>query len=325
MQFFEFFHRLQKGNVESGEINTFIEKCCQIGTAYVNTLHNQSLGKFRHLNLSAEDIVIDAIVPLILPKKGEQFYAFLNGYNKWKPPVSDEGEAFYFVTCTITSRIDQHITDLLKEADPFFKKIHKMLMYQAKLNNLTRAQYFGVTYLVRKKQRNIEGGILTEEELDKIPIESFLKKEMYLDNLLSYVSEELSLFPALPVNALVDRLKRIYLQIDIDLKQKEQISGKLAVDDYLETGRKAADDKIRNLYIKKKKISVKEAESFRVALEAVLLDMRNGGIAGGLYEYFEPYSKNVSKSEYEKKYHNKFEYLIKVMKSAIAQKIDKDM
>lgn len=48
-------------------------------------------------------------------------------------------------------------------------------------------------------------------------------------------------------------------------------------------------------------------------------DLKNGGVNPGLFKYIEPYINNLSKEEYQLKYHNILEYLLKLMKNKIGE------
>ena len=50
-------------------------------------------------------------------------------------------------------------------------------------------------------------------------------------------------------------------------------------------------------------------------------DLLDGGINPGMYEYFILYINNLEKEFYLNNYHNIIEYLVKVMKSTIAEQI----
>ena len=71
----------------------------------------------------------------------------------------------------------------------------------------------------------------------------------------------------------------------------------------------------------KEKLDYQEQKAFESALKEMASDLSDGGINPGLYHYLFPHLSGLSEIEYKTKYHNILEYLLKVMKNNIAEKL----
>ena len=59
----------------------------------------------------------------------------------------------------------------------------------------------------------------------------------------------------------------------------------------------------------------------KMTLKSLATDLGDGGINPCLYKYLAPYISGLTKEEYQRKYHNILEYLLKQLKRKIAKEL----
>ncbi|MGQ9644688.1 MAG: hypothetical protein ACUVT3_12590 [Ignavibacterium sp.] len=74
-------------------------------------------------------------------------------------------------------------------------------------------------------------------------------------------------------------------------------------------------------YKDKNKCDSDEIELFEKALRDIAFDLKDGGVNPGLYKYLIVHKPDITQDIYAKKYRNMLEYLFKILKQNIAEKI----
>lgn len=79
--------------------------------------------------------------------------------------------------------------------------------------------------------------------------------------------------------------------------------------------------KLQKSYKDKNKCDSDEIELFEKALRDIAFDLKYCGVSPGLYKYLLVHKPDITQDIYAKKYRNMLEYLFKILKENIAEKI----
>ncbi|MDO8550671.1 MAG: hypothetical protein Q7S39_11055, partial [Ignavibacteria bacterium] len=266
-----------------------------------------------------EDLAIDAIATLFtkddLPIK--------KAFDNWQPPIKTEEEFLFFLNKVVANRVEQHITQLLKESDPLFPTILNSVNYLIKKNGNAKTKYLGSIYIIESGANKISGKIINRESFDLIPAEQFSESKILLQNLFFYIKTETDFFPAIPLNVLVYRFKELKTSGYIFNDKVESPVRTYEINEFVKKGLAAVEGKLRGTYVANSKLTKNDAQKFFKALKDISEDLKDGGVNSGLYEYLKPYYEDLSVEDYKEKYHNILEYLFKVMRNTIAEELKK--
>ena len=300
-------------------LNLLIENCFKIAIHYVKV---NSKKVFRQLNdesESVEDIAIDSIAPLFISNSNNELQ-ITRIFRKWGNNISNEQDALFFLNRIISRRVSQRITHILKEADPFFAKIHDSISYLIKKDGLKKQNYFGTTFIIEKK---IKYSVIDSDTFNSLPVNLFINQDKMIGNLLHYIENETEYFPAIPVNSLVKKIKHIsfdgYLQSNdsagylLNYEMKESVN--LGLND--------AKQKLNYSYSKNSKLTETEIKLFESTLNDIAFDLKNGGIKPGLFEYLKFNMPELERDLFHMRYQNILEYLLKIMKKRVAEELIK--
>ncbi len=138
---------------------------------------------------------------------------------------------------------------------------------------------------------------------------------------MNYLKSETDYFPAIPLNELVLRLK--YLNFSGFKKPDGSLDRiiEIELDEIVNSGLDSTLDKLKNSYLITQKLSEREYKVFKKALIDMADDLKNGGVNPGLYKYLLEYWINLNMEEYQNRYHNIIEYLLKTLKENIAEEL----
>lgn len=266
-----------------------------------------------------EELAIEAITPLFLPAENNRVQ-IANSFMKWSEKIESEKDAFYFLNKIISRRVNQHITLMLKKSDPFFAKIYDSVNYLIKKEGLKKQNYFGTMYIVEKK---IRGKVINGKDFENIPAGLLASHKNLLSRILKYLEYEAGYFPAIPVNSLVKNIK--HLSFDSN-SRPENISNHLLnyeLKECLDSGLKDAYNKLDLSYYKNGKLNEYEVKSIELSLHDMAVDLMDGGLKPGLYEYLRLNMPDLKKDQFHNKYQNILEYLLKVMKKKVGEELTK--
>jgi hypothetical protein len=301
-------------------VNKLVELSYKIAVHYLNF-------NFRRVNkiLSSEEITLqelalDSIATLFEYDSEKQLSQLFIAYRKWEPPVQNESDALKFLLKIVHSRVEQHISKLLRNSDPFFSKIMDWVNYAIKKNGYKKLSYLGTVYIVREDVTSISGKLITENDFNRIPLSIFSDKKNLIKNLLSYIKENLDYSPAIPLNQLIFRLKESSSSVfAVSESTTEQIEER-DVESIVSSALEATFAKLSE-YVTKGKISENEEIIFRKTLSDIVFDLRDGGMNKGLYKYFILNCDGLSMDVFQEKYQNKLEYLVRILKANIADEL----
>lgn len=304
-------------------LNNVIEKSYRIALKY---LHSHRLKIFRlttQQDLTIEELAIDCIAALFIKENNKDLISIQNSFTNWEPAITSEEDCFYFLNKVVSSRVEQHIFKLFKEADPFFSKLLDSVNYLIRINEFSKIIFLGKSYITKTSENRFEKTFISTEEFEKLPTKLFQNKKTLLLNLFDYLKTETDFNAAIPLNDLINKLKHInfseYLVNEFVLNEYKKIE----VNQIVNTGLGFALDKLVTSYVEKGKLDSFEKLAFELALKDMAIDLSDGGINPGLYRYLSAHFTDLSEIDYQSKYHNILEYLLKVMKNNIADQLTK--
>ncbi|MGD8307374.1 MAG: hypothetical protein PVF17_12030 [Ignavibacteria bacterium] len=314
-----FFQKLCEGNYRQSELNNFIERLFKIGKSYAHHRYNRVKNIINTNNGAMDEIAIEAIAPLFQNANYNNHYVIVDEIKNWDPPINSENESLFFLNKIISKRMEQHICRMLRESDPFFSKILDSINYLIRSANYKKVNYLGKVYIVESNNSVINWIVIPDEEFNRIPAYLFYDRKTLLKSLFYFLKNETQYFEAIPLNELVYRLKKINLFDYIKPDSVNEVSAKLEIKDIVNSALKTTLKKLKNTYYEKGKLSEGEYESFKLAIESLAADLCEGGTNSSLYNYLVPHMDGLTKDQYQIKYHNILEYLLKQLKEKIAE------
>lgn len=318
-------NKLAEGSCQrSFEINYLVEKSYLTAVSYLGINHKKIFKLLQKGEYTINDIAVDAIAPLFVPDEQKNLTPLAISFLNWTPAIRTESSALFFLNKVISIRAEQHTYFLLREYDPFFSKILDALNYLIKCNGYKKISLAGKYFVVEHEMNEMNGQIISYDDFENLPAAFFLDKKTIFPNLFKYISEETDFLPAIPLNHLVCRIKHVNFSDYLVEGYSYPTVNKYELIQFTEFGFNAAAEKLEHSYLKKGKLTEFETSCIKNALHDMSKDLLDGGISPGMYEYVTPYLKNLKKEDFLLKYHNILEYLVKVMKNTIAEKLEKE-
>lgn len=308
-------------NQRSEETNFLIEKSFLLAASYLSINHKKIFTLLQKGEYSINEIAIDAISSLFINDDETNLTPLTIAFLNWTPKIKNENDASFFLNKVVSGRVEQHIFSLLREYDPFFSKILDSVNYLIKTGGYKKVSLAGKKFIVNSDVTEICGNIISREEIENIPVSVLIDKKKLLPSVFNYLCDETDFIPAIPLNDLIYRLKHINFAEYLTRDDSVQLNVKYELAQYTDLGFKAAKEKLQLTYLEKGKLSAFETECIEQALKDMSNDLLDGGISPGMYNYLTVYMNNLGKEYYLQKYNNILEYLVKVMKSSIAEKL----
>jgi hypothetical protein len=303
-------------------INKLVEICYKIALSNLRFNYKKIHQIASREELSLEDLAIDSIASLFEKDESGSFHNLINPFNSWQPPIKSEEEALYFLDKLIQKRVEQHISFLLREADPFFSKLMDSVNYLIKKLNHKKVNYLGTVFIVYSAEtEEIFGKTIPFEEFEKLPAKLFTERKNLLQNIFKYLVSETNYISAIPFNALVYKLKELNVTLyNVSESTTEQNDG-IEVESIITEALNKTFKKLEDSYLVKEKLTKVESEKIRKALINMAQDLKDGGVNPGLYKYLLAHYDELDENTYKQKYHNILEYLLKVLKQNIADEL----
>lgn len=312
---------LQNGLHDPFEVNFLAKFCLKIAKSYLtskNVLSNNHTKQY-----SIEEIALDSVVGLFKRNNNDGEYVLIHSFKKFVKPINSDAEAEYFIHFIVWKSVDQQLTKVYKDIDPFFGKILSSIKYIVKANAYFKQHYFGVAVIVDKPEKIFNAKIIDKENFDNIPIRMFIgNKELLLMELLDYLRNETPFYPAIPINLLVKRLKLIRLNDFIQPDYKKIDEDFDEIDTVDKIIRKSIDKtfcKLDKTYADK--FTIEECRLFKEVIKDFSEECRNGGITKSLLEMFCAKAPDVNSEIFYSKYHNALNYLIAHFKKSVSKSI----
>lgn|GEM_PF-759242 len=312
------------GKANRTEVNNLIELTHNYATTYLKYRY-KNLGKV----LLAEDVTInelaiDAIAQLFERNDGGDFTQIIRAFNEWTPKIENEEQALFFINRLAAKSIEKYVSDLLRKSDPFFSKILDSVNYIIEKNNYSKKQILGTTYIAENEGNDGRWNIgiknLPDRNfIDELPIRLFNSAQNVVAAIFEYLKTNSDKYPAIPLNALVLKIKQVNATKFIINDSVSDNS--LEIDSIVEKALTTTFFKLQESYVDKNKIDPFEAIAIKESLKLIVFDMRDGGINPGLHKYLMQNIANLSFEDYKTKYQNVFEYLFKVLKKEIVDQL----
>ena len=319
MDIFELLKSVKTNPEDRKSVNLLVEKSYIISLYYVK-LNARKV--FRQLKLEGEtfeEMSIESIAPLFVYTADKQLQ-IIKSYEKWASAIKNEEDALYFLNKIISRRVNQHIAHILKKTDPFFAKIYDSINYLIKKDNYKKQSYFGTVFIVKNK---ISGKTIDNSAFEQLPFKLFTSKDELIRNILNFLKDETQYYPAIPINALVKKIKLISFEEYVKINDSPNHLIKYELKETVDAGLNNAFEKLNYSYSHNNKLNCKEVESFKLALNDIAIDLKDGGIKPGLFEYLGYHMPELEKELFKSKYQNILEYLLKIMKKKVAEELMK--
>lgn len=317
--------KLNSGEIRSHELNELIKHSIKTSKAILISSYMHKITRRDSINCQIDDLAVDAIVPLFT-KNGNGEISLNRSLRNWRTKLKNESDASYFLFKVVAGRVEQTVTLLLKELDPVFSKIITTLNTCISNNEFKKMHHITTVYVVRSDIQEIGSPLIDENEFIELDSELFKSKQCSLINgILNYLENKTEYFPAIPLNVLVKRIKNLHYNyfagensnVSIHFTEIPFINS--VVDSSLTKIKNTLDQK----YYETGKLSRVEYKAMANAFDEMAVDMKNGGISGGLYCYFNNHFKNISHENFYNNYHGVMNYLYILFKKDILEKLEK--
>lgn len=299
-----------------------IEVSYKIALSYVTFNHRRVKKILISEEITPSELALEAISSLFEVDKNKRFTVINDALEKWLPPVSCEEEALFFLNKLVQKKTEQHISKLLRQADPFFSRLLDKINYHIKKNGYKKIHFLGNVYIVPGEFQNISGRVIKEEDFNNLPKSLFNLSSGLLSNLFNYLEQETEFSKAIPLNLLIFRLKETESSLyEIDESTSDYIE-KSNVDSIIQKALNSTLQKLNQSYLQKNKIDKDELLLFEKTLRDIAFDLKDGGVNPGLHKYLFAHNPNISPELYSQRYRNILEYLFKLLKQNIAYELE---
>ena len=276
---------------------------------------------FYSCGIDIDSMAIEAVESLFI-STGDTPLGIIKALQSWKAPIDNEAAAAYFVHRVVWQKTNQYVTELLQSSDPFFKKIYRNLEYLMGKTGYSKVNYFCCTYIVKESVPKEKHAFAGQEILETIPGKVFrVKSDQLIPGIFSFLSEESGVLTAVPMNALVRKLKHQHLHqyySDLASQRSYQEADESIMKEIVDRALGSTLQKVQ-IYKRARKLNDGEAAAFHHAIMEMAHDLCNGGLARGLYGYLEPHCPGLSKEQFYQQYHSKLDYFQRVFKDNITK------
>lgn len=324
-QLCDIFSSLSENSISDLEIRQLIISSSRIALSLLNKRSGFSTSNFSSSETSLSDLATDSITPLFIRDKSGVLpirKAMLN----WDKQIIDEASANYFLYKIISSRIEQETAKKLKEADPFFGKILRSFNHLVDTGRINKVSWFGLSYLTPADCKEITQRPIEPELVENLPSEYFQgTNERIVIKLFSYLSNEAEYFSAIPLNALIRKIKHVNASF-LNQEQSEVSNGfyedKIDIQSIVNNSLASINQRIDDFYVKKGKFNSSETEIVKKVVREFSIDLQDGGISRGLFDYLIPHLPELTKEHFYAQYHQPLDYLLRLLKKEIATRLE---
>ena len=306
-------------------ISFLYNNCYKIAYTFVSKKYGSTAHSFFTGETTLESISSDAITPLFVSNRPNGQISLYKSLTQWSGPITNEAEAEFFLIKIVTNRVSQFVTKLLKDSDSVFGKIHDSLKHFAVKNNYNRIYFFGVLYITPKNKKEIFGPVIPNDIFENLPTHLFSEKyNRILEILFHYIEEETDFFPAIPLNALVRKIK-LLIGNEFLSPWSETVfpnyDEEMDIEKLVEYCLNSISNGVIGKYSYKQRLNDEMRETYRLVLRDISIDLRNGGINRGIFEYFNNYFSEITRTQFYERHYSYLNYLINLLKKSIAQHI----
>lgn len=298
-----------------------IEVTYKIALNYITYNHRRIKKVLISGEISQNELALEAISSLFGTDENNRFKEINDSLNNWNPPIENEEEARFFLNKIIQKKVEQHISKLLREADPFFSRILDKVNYQIKKKGYKKIHYLGNVFIVPANINKIVGRLVREDEFSKFPNSLFNYDDDIFQNIFNYLKNECDFTPAIPLNLLIFRLKETESSLFAVGEATSDYLEKSNVDSIVEKALNLTLQKLNESYLQRGKINQSEILLFEKTLRDIASDLKDGGVNPGLHKYLFEHNKTITPELYSDHYRNILEYLFKILKNHIAEEL----
>lgn len=321
----DYLNLLKQNDTSNRTISFLYNKCLRIAITTVAKKYSKTNQKFFGIDATVESIATDAIITLFTSSKPKEPIGLLKSLLSWENTIKKEEDADFFIHKIVWSRVAQYIARILKDSDPFFKIIHASLKHYIEKNNYNKLVYFGVIFITEPQNESIYGKVISNEEAENLPDALFFcRREEIFENVFRYLETNTDFFPAIPLNALVRKLKHIKWNEHInvnDIPSSPLFVEIMDIENIINKSLVTVYKNLEDSYKRSNKLDDKVVNAYKLTLKDIAEDLRNGTISRGLYEYLNVHLSGLSKDKFYDKYHSQLNYLITLLKKSIAEQI----
>jgi hypothetical protein len=303
-------------------VNRLVEVCFKIAASQLRFNYRKVQKIILRDEVSIEDIAIDSIASLFEKDESGRFNIIMSAFNSWQPPIKTEDDALYFLNKLIQRRVEQHISLMLREADPFFSKLMDSVNYLVNKHKFKKISYLGTVYIINSGSEEVSGKAIPLDEFEKLPAMLFRERKNLLQNIFHYLVSETSYASAIPFNAIIYKLKDLNVGLYRISEATSEQNEEIEIGSIINEALIKSYEKLEDSYVRKEKLSHKEGEIFKKTLADLAKDIRDGGIESGLCKYLSVHIQGLDEQTYKQKYHNILEYLLKMLKQNIADELE---
>lgn len=324
---FEVLIRLRKKELSNSDISSLFKFSSKIAYKYLSYQYNKIWDKLQIAGYTVEDAAVDSIAELFVKNSINNKYEIQNAFERWETPIEDEASAQFFLNKVVIKKVEQYINKLYRQNDPLFEKLLKSVNYYIAKKGYSKTQYAGKIYIVEDFETKICRQVMTNTEWSSLQGEFFIGKiDKVIDGLFTYIESETNYYPAIPLNEMINKLKKLS-ETDYENKfyssENAEVDEKMVISEIVNNGLEKAKSKLESFYVKKGVLTREESESFKLCLNEMADDLKNGGANRGLYQYLENYITNLNRTEFVNRYQNILDYLFWLIKEDIAEELKK--
>ena len=311
-----YIEKIESGEIKKAELREFIEICCRIGVSCLNKKYHKHKKLFAQNGITFIDIAVDAVTPLFIINENLNLIEIKKSLLNWGNKITKESESSFFIYSIVWKRVDQTINQILAEVDPLYNKILNNVLYLIRTNKYKKIYLLGQAYLVESEYSKILGSLITDKELNEIPIHLIKNRfDNALNNIFDYITNHTKHFPAIPLNYFVNRIKNLYTNEIITLDYIENNNeSSIYISQILNDSLTKLNLFIEKNYVDKHKRSQTEGEIFKKVIKDIAIDLSDGGLNRRIEEYLMPYLTSLTNEELKLKFHNILDYLYRLLK-----------
>lgn len=311
---------LCENKISRSEVNQLIELSHSYACTYLKYRYKGLDKALLAEDVSLKELAIDAIAPLFERGENGLFIKIQRAYNEWEPKIVSEDQALFFINRLVAKSTEKYVSEILRESDPFFSKILDSINYIIEKKKYFKKMIIGTTFITESENLVKIGALPDSKFISELPIELFIDNKSAISRLFDYIKLNTDKTPAIPLNALVMKIKQIWLT-NFVFKESQSNGNESEIDSIINKALDTTYAKMQESYVKRGKLQEKEADGIKKAIESILYDLRDGGINPGLHKYFLEQFPELNFENYKSNYQNIFEYLFKTLKKEIANQL----
>jgi hypothetical protein len=302
------------------EVNQLIELSQIYAYTYLNYRYKNLSKILMTEDVTLQELAIEAIAPMFERDEAGVFIKITKAFNDWEPKIDSEEKGTFFLNRIVSKSVEKYVSELLRQSDPFFSKILDSVNYLIEKHDFKKKLIVGTTYIIEDDNFKKIGSLPDRNFIYELPIELFSHNNKIIPELFNYLKNKTDKTAAIPLNALVLKLKQIKSS-SFNLSDSTLNGNEAEIDSIVNNALNTTFTKMQETYVNKGKLEKNEADRIKKAIDSIVYDMRDGGINPGLHKYFLEKFCELNFDDYQSNYQNIFEYLFKVLKKEIADQL----